>query len=317
MPLVLTCDCGARFQVDDSQTSKEVSCPECQQPLSAKKRGPTVQHTSWLALFSLALAITGAFTVVGSLAGAFLGMIALGRIRAVSDRLAGRSIAITGILLGLGFTVLTLGLLWQQDTLPVGAWIRHRTMTGQMEKATTPQVSSRDDVCVLTRPSSAWAVFTRGTSGDPAVDDLQHKRDVLLGHLQFHAYVDILTDTSNNPAQLANYRAEVIKEFQRSRPPLLGDDEDDKQPLPPNMFWPVSSGSELEPIDGYAGHEWVFDVDRGGQTWRFLVRVYRQEARAGQRSSVLYVLRVYAPRNRFKAREVELREVLDRVRFSP
>ena len=36
MPLSLTCDCGARFELEEALAGQSVSCPECQQVLVCK-----------------------------------------------------------------------------------------------------------------------------------------------------------------------------------------------------------------------------------------------------------------------------------------
>src|SRR5579872_4982561 len=100
MALSLTCDCGARFEVEDTLAGQEVSCPECQQPLKAPALQALPVQTSALAIASAVLALAGAFTVVGTLAAVGLGIAALVSIARHRDRLAGSGLALFGILAG-------------------------------------------------------------------------------------------------------------------------------------------------------------------------------------------------------------------------
>src|SRR6516164_8034723 len=102
MPLSLICACGARIELEDALAGQEVACPECQQPLKAPAGDAQAQpmRTSGLAIASLVLAVTGAFTVVGTLAAVVLGLAAVGFILRRRDRLAGLGYAVAGIAIG-------------------------------------------------------------------------------------------------------------------------------------------------------------------------------------------------------------------------
>jgi hypothetical protein len=316
MPLVLTCDCGARFEVDDHLAGQDVRCPECRQPLAAAGRAEGPPRLSWLALFSLALALAGAFTVVGSAAAAVLGVAALAVIRRHPDRLGGRGFALAGLGLGLAFTALSLLALPWSGRLPVGAWLRRRALAGRVDPSAPKEVSSRDGACLLTRPSDDWEVLRAQGSGDPAVSDLQKKRDVVLCNARLHAYADLAREATSIPPFA--YDQDLLASLQPRRPPLIGEEEPNAPPalaaLPRVVEgWP----RRLEPIDSHDGREWLIDVPLGGQTWRFLIRAYRRPRGKGGPASPLYVLRAYAPRRLFAAAEGELRRLLDSARFSP
>ncbi len=74
---MLTCACGARFEVDDTLAGQDVFCPECQQPLKTPALDRPPQLTSGWALASVVLALVGAFTVVGTILAVLLGFYAL------------------------------------------------------------------------------------------------------------------------------------------------------------------------------------------------------------------------------------------------
>src|ERR1700680_726121 len=104
MPLSLTCDCGARFEVEDTLAGQTVACPECQAPLKAPGGQLPPLRTSTLALASVVCALVGAFTLVGTVAAVVLGVVAVVGILRQRDRLAGLGFAVFGIVAGVLFT---------------------------------------------------------------------------------------------------------------------------------------------------------------------------------------------------------------------
>src|SRR5687768_14358678 len=110
MPIALTCSCGAKLEIDDAFAGKTIPCPDCQRPLSTMVTNPD-QRTSGLAMTSLFLALAAGFTFIGGLVAAGLGFLARKQIERDPEKLAGKSIAKAGIILGLGFTLLTGGLI--------------------------------------------------------------------------------------------------------------------------------------------------------------------------------------------------------------
>src|SRR5262245_30616347 len=103
MAILLTCDCGARFEVEELLAGQEVSCPECQHALQVPAR-PTPPRTNLLALASVVLCLLGAFTILGTLAAAVLGVLAIVQINRDREHLTGTGFALFGIIGGLGFT---------------------------------------------------------------------------------------------------------------------------------------------------------------------------------------------------------------------
>jgi hypothetical protein len=310
MSSVLTCDCGARFEVDALGPGLQICCPECLQSLQPAAPEIAPPRTSWLALTSFSLALVGAFTVVGSLAAAALGVAALVHLRRNAGRLTGAAFALSALVLGLTMTTLTLPLISSQNVPPIGAWLRGRTLTGQVESPGAPVVSSRDETCLLTLPSADWLRVKAGATIDPSVEDLQQKRDTLLVNVRLRAYADVTVDPSDAPSA-SDYHFCLAKDLQPTRPPLVGGGDDDSRPPPAPRF------RDARPVhlEGFDAYEWLLDLDRGGRTWRFLARAYRRKPGKEVRSVPFYVVRVYAPRGTFAAHEEELRSLLDSVRF--
>ncbi|MFO0845964.1 MAG: hypothetical protein U0797_26880 [Gemmataceae bacterium] len=312
MPLLLTCECGARFEVDDHFGHRVVSCPECLQTVNTGSRRPT-PRTDWLALFGVALALFGAFTVVGTLAAAVAGTASLVRIRRRPDTLSGRGFALAG--LGLGLSLTTLTMYQPGGGLPIGAWVRRLRLTGQLD-APTGALGSRDGFFLFPRMPAGWSVLTRTSSGDPAVDDLQQRKEVVLANPALRAFADLQRDADNDEP-LPLFLDHLRRDLSTPRKPLLGDD-DEENPLRASPTAPADLRiSKLPAKEGLDGHEWTFDLPRGGTTWRFLVRLYRKPRQRNARASPTYVLRVYAPRDTFRAAEGDLRAIADGVRFSP
>src|SRR5260370_41905597 len=125
MPVALTCDCGARFDVDELLAGKEVPCPECATPVQAPLK-PVPPRTSLWALASLVLALTGAFTLVGTVAAVVVGLWALAVIRRDSPRLRGKGLATAGIITGLVLTAVNRAALLRPALPPAGGWARQR-----------------------------------------------------------------------------------------------------------------------------------------------------------------------------------------------
>jgi hypothetical protein len=330
MSIALTCDCGARFDLDEDLAGQKVPCPECLQPLevpaaattAAAASTPTsgVRRTSLLSLASVVLALLGAFTIVGTVAAVVLGLAALVQIKR-HPRLGGTFLAVAGIVSGLVFTALTVVLLSRSDLVGVDGWIRQRTLAGALAVDTTGalEVLSRDGNVVLRRPSEKWGRLLNDRGDDPAVGDLQQKRELLLVNVWRHAFIDV--GRAGQQATLTDVGRELAKELQQQRTGLLGEDEDGPTTTPGPAATPVRDaegnfGRDFEKdepghVEGWEAREWIYDVFRGGQKWRFLIRAYKKLP--GDPRDPIYVIRAYAPMRRFEAIEEELRAALNTV----
>src|SRR5262245_239719 len=132
MPLALTCECGARFDVDDALGGQEVPCPECTAMIKAADQAVTPRTSLW-ALAALGIALIGAFTPGGGLLAVLVGLVAMLVILRKRKQLTGQSIALTAIGIGFFCAVLTAVLFLKPDALPLGAWLRQRAVAGQLE----------------------------------------------------------------------------------------------------------------------------------------------------------------------------------------
>ncbi len=106
MPISVTCECGSHLEIDEKFLGKEIPCPDCQRPLPTKAPPkpppldlPDNRRTSGLAVMSLAVALVGMFTFIGSLAAIAIGYFAMRAIKR-SKRLEGLTLARAGIIVG-------------------------------------------------------------------------------------------------------------------------------------------------------------------------------------------------------------------------
>ena len=314
MALSLTCDCGARFEVEDTLAGQEVSCPECQQPFKAPALQALPVRTSALALASAVLALAGAFTVVGTLAAVGLGVAGLVSIARHRERLAGSGFAIFGILAGGALTGLTLLALTASELFGLGGWLREKAMADQIDTSGPLEVVSAKDFAI-TRPSEKWGQAAPGGLDDPILSPLQKDRDLLLVQPARNAFVDVRVDRKNKFRRFDQCREEVMQEFQNVPDnPLFDPDEEEAPPRRrPGRASSVSvaASRQLPALDGAEGQEMVVDVHRAGQAWRFLVRFYNKPG------GPLYIVRAYTQGRSFRRAEDELRKALDSFRILP
>lgn len=114
MPISVTCECGARLEIDEKFLGKEIPCPDCNRPLptAVPVKPPPLElpdnrRTSGLAVFSLAVGLVGLFTIIGSVAAIGTGLLAMRAIRRAKN-LEGLSLARAGVAVGGAGIFLTL-----------------------------------------------------------------------------------------------------------------------------------------------------------------------------------------------------------------
>jgi hypothetical protein len=312
MTLTLTCECGARFEVDEVWAGREVPCPDC----GTKLRAPSldveqiaIERPSWLALMAILLVVLGAFTLVGTLLGSLLALIALVR------RQPGANVAWVALLGGLVLTGLTWALFTWPEQLPLGAWVRYQLLSGQVDTQGPETLRSSDGQVELTRPKRNWGRARTNRLADSAVGDLQLDSELLLVRLSDRAYVDLRRIDGRGDQPLGNLTDLLMSEFSgaitdRNAGPF---DVGGRRAGPASTAEQIRTGP-LEKDDEREGREWIYEVQRGGQRWRFLVHAYRQ---AGERraSRPIYLLRAYCPASRFSDYEKELISIINSFRF--
>jgi hypothetical protein len=263
------------------------------------------------------LALTGAFTLVGTLAAIFVGLYALAVIRRHPGQLTGSRLALGGIAAGVLLTLATLAALARPDVLPLGGWLRQRSLAGQVDTTGTLQMTTRSGMVLIDRPSDEWGRARNDRTDDPAVGSIQQKLDLLLVNVHRHAYVDVIRDTTNNNKKMWHEYEEVVCEgINPVLPPLLRDEDSRRwdQTSAKGVFRPdlLAGSRTLEDVGSYNVSEWQFR-QRRGKTWWFLIRVFKKAKPV--RGDPVFIIRAYTPRARQKDNEEELRRILDSVRI--
>jgi hypothetical protein len=305
---MLTCACGARFEVDDSLSGQEVLCPECQQPLQAPAAARLPRVTSAWALASVLLALIGAFTIVGTIVAVLLGVVALVSIARHRHRVTGAGFAVFGICMGALFTVLTLAALKADDIFGLESWLREQTLAAKIDTSGPPEVVQGIKGFAITRPSENWGQVPDKDSGDPAVGRFQNDLDLLLTPRARPAYVDVRALPVGAFRTLEQGAREILADFEMERRPRNPFDEDDDDP---HLGVRVRRLGErpLNTKDGMEGREVEAEVRCGGKPWLFLIRLYRRG------NGCVYVVRAYSPRRGFAEIRTELESALDSFRI--
>lgn len=303
---MLTCACGARFEVDDTLAGQEVLCPECQQPLQAPALDRAPRVTSDWALASVVLALVGAFTLVGSFIAVLLGLYALRHIAKNRQRVTGAGFAVLGIGLGLLFTGLCAFALTTGDLFGLDAVLRERTMTQHLDTSGPLEIVRAVKGFAITRPSEKWGQVPDNRSEDPAVSRLQKNRDLLLMQVARYAFIDVMAQPRGKPKSLDQCQMDILDEL-NDRQPAANPFEDDDF-LPPTRAQ-LQSSRNLASNNGVEGREMEVDVRCAGQSWHFVIRLYRKG------TGPIYVVRAYARKRRFAPVRGELEQALDSFRI--
>jgi hypothetical protein len=307
---MLTCACGARFEVDDTLAGQEVLCPECQQPLKAPALERPPQVTSAWALASVVLALVGAFTVLGTLAAAICGVIALVSIARNRQRVTGAGFAVFGICLGVLFTGLTLFALSTTDLFGLDTWVRERNMAEQVDTSGPLEVVLGAKGFAITRPTEKWGHVLGDQSDDPVVSGLQRDRDLLLMQVTRYAFIDVRMVPRGQFVSLDQCQDDILAQFDTRRRPRPFDDEDDED-FQPILHAQVRANRRLPDKDGAEAREMEVDVRCTGQPWHFVIRLYRRG------NGSMYIVRAYTPRRRLTQVESELKTALESFRLLP
>src|SRR5262245_6029568 len=125
MAISLTCSCGARLEIDDKFAGKLIPCPDCNKPLSTvANESPREVPVSGLAISSVALALAGGATLIGSLGAIGLGYVAHQQITRAPNKIGGLKLARAGMILGGLATLLMLGVLLSSSAYGVDSLLR-------------------------------------------------------------------------------------------------------------------------------------------------------------------------------------------------
>jgi hypothetical protein len=301
MSLSLTCDCGARFEVEDTLAGQTVACPECQEPIKAPAAQRPPLRTSAFALASFICALVGAFTMVGTVAAVVLGVIGVVGILRHRERLAGLGFAAFGIVAGLLFTGLTIFAFSNKEVFGMGNWARAQALAPIVDNSGPLEVAR--PAFAITRPAETWGVLT-ATPKDPIVKAMDNKSDLALVEMFSYAFIDVKIDTFRG-RDLAVYQQQLVSELNPHRQHSnMFDDPDDGKP---QVISKVIRSDDVRPPtlgNGFTEREAVLEVSSGRQTWTMLVHLY-------QKGQTVYVVRCYVPKTHFARVESDFHKALD------
>lgn len=296
MAISLTCECGARLEIDDNFAGQAISCPDCSRPLKAPSEAQTVRRTSGLALTSILLALVGAFTVVGTVLAVVFGALALMHIKRRSDRISGSAYAVAGIVLGILFTGFSLFAYSSVELFGIGRLMVEAKWAGKLDYP-------EDDTVVrkyfsIKRPSKAWGVF-RETQFQPFGGPFDNSLEEVL-------LVNVADDThlfALPKRVIADWEREALEEFKRyTRIEFYGR----QNPMDPSARYQVDSTKRPEPIDRIDTIEMTISKRLGGQERRFILRAHKKRG-----DVMMFLVAAGARPANFDRVEPQLREALD------
>jgi hypothetical protein len=302
MALILSCSCGAHFEVEDTFAGQTVSCPECHASLKAPVLRPGPLRTSGLAVASMVLALVGAFTFVGTLAAVLCGLAALVSIGRSGGRRAGVGFALFGIIAGVLFTGLTLFAYSTGELFGVGDQIRERRLGGLVDYSGPLEIVRPDPGFKITRPSEKW-----GVAKPELCREFQNTSSLLLVNPARDAYVDV-SSLSAVGRGIDALRQDVIKSFEDDgHKGKVGQDDEDMRRV---LGVKVRDSKRVESAEGYEVGEVVLDVRLPGQTLTYLIHVVKKP-----RAARAYLVRSWTGRRRYPQEEADLRKVIDSFRI--
>jgi hypothetical protein len=310
MPFSLTCTCGARLEIDDKFAGQAIICPDCQKPLPPHEPDSASRRTSGLALASIILALAGAFTIVGTVAAVLVGALALFHVSRDPGRLAGKGLAVAGMVLGAIMTAGTLFALSSVELFGLTALVAEAAWGDKLDYDGPLEVLRSQEGFAIKRPSKHWGVYkpplwkAGGDLNQSAWDDL------LLVLPSDEAVVICFAERVNAEDGIARCQERFQREFR----------DMEKVGLFHNTGRGMLRGSPMivkdtrwPPLEGNTEKvEMQIDKRAGTEDKSFLVRILK--VRGDDR---MYVAIGGVRRSRYLRLEKEIREALDSFRLLP
>lgn len=298
MTIPLQCICGAKLEIDEKFAGQPINCPDCNRELVAAPPARPPERTSGWASASLVVALAGAFTVLGSLAAVALGALALKQIARSPEPLGGRRLAQAGMILGGAFTVVTLGLLWFAEYLPLRGVLRTIEWAGKLQypdDLTVPFSRGGEDFgerFTVKRPTRRWGKVSSDVYKNPNAEVTD---DMVLVNPWEDAYVVCLTKNLDAALDKEARENEAKDRFEQSQlvKEILGRGQKPATKI-------------LEPRKSLNGEdsELLFEVELAGVSRLFLVHVLKDGAK-------IRVIAGGVRKHRFTRLEPELRAAVE------
>jgi hypothetical protein len=305
MTLAIDCTCGAHLEIDGKFAGQTIQCPDCQQPLQVPLAAPESLHTSGFALASLILAIVGAFTVVGTIIAILLGIIGLRSIARNPARLTGNGFALTGIVLGVVLTALSLFAYARAELFGLDRLLREQHWAGKLEYDDATEITSQAGFSIP-RPSKRWgrlldnneSFFVQDGPSDSII--LVNPRDdaYAIGFV-FSKAIDVADKLETDRQQALEHfvRSRLVRKLaHRREKTAVGTPE-------------VISTTKLREDGVPDGQQVVFDIRLGKHDRTFVMQIL-------PRQGSQFVVAAGARKNRFSAMEAELRKIVSKFRIT-
>ena len=314
MPISVTCSCGARLEIDEKFLGKEIPCPDCQRPLPTKPPAtpppldlPDHRRVSGLAVLSLALALVGAFTIIGTLAAIVVGILAMQAIIRQPNKLEGIGFARAGIITGAIGTLITVAALLSPTLLGLDAFLREVLMVGRIQYPATTTFQTENnfgrDNIEIKRLSELWGRYiSPATQSDKVSSD-----DLILINTRDDAYIACQHVPAQDAIQDNVPRTKVLERFHKSELLNLLSRLNGKPS--------EAEGTIIKEEPAQSDHrkkEIILDLRYGRIDRRFLIRYYT----ANDRVTVLIFVAV-ARRNQFDHLQEKFHEAFDSVKEKP
>lgn len=301
MSISLTCTCGAFLEVDDRFAGQMIQCPDCGRPLQAAPGEKRPLRTSGWAIVSLLASVAGALTLVGPLLGIAAGGLALRCIRKHPDRLAGRSYALAGIVLGFVFSIVSGLALLAPHLLGLDFLLRSADWAGKLDYSGPLEVKT-DRGFFITRPTASWGLYRGQPEADPEkLQAILHSDQVILVNVveDAHAIAYLMVKTQLGEEQDSD-RKTALDSFARSELlRLLGRRRRGAAAVPVEVV-----SSKMTADDGREVQELVVDVQPGKQPRSFMMRVIRG-------GDDIFVIAAGTGKSRFADLEKQLRKLIE------
>ena len=303
MALALTCSCGARLEIDEKFAGQTIRCPDCDQALLAPTLKRVPLRTSGLAIASLVLALVGAFTVVGTVLAVGLGAWALADIKRHRERLAGRSYAVAGIILGAVLTGLSLFAYLSFELFGLDSVLREPQWAGKLDYSGELKITRSKEGFEITRPSEKWGVYN-----DTRFEFANWVRpDLLLVNVSEDGYLLCWPILVPNHWSLDQCREKALDDF-RDGDLMNGPSRNRLHFRPAHLE--VRHTKHLPTVDNTEGVEMLVEKNVGGQHRTYMVRVLKK-----QNDDQMYLVAGGTASRRFGRLESQLRKGLDSFRI--
>ncbi len=306
MPISVTCQCGARLEIDEKFLGKDIACPDCQRLLPTKPAVappplelPTNQRTSGLAILTLALA----FIPVINLFAIPLGIFALKQIARKPSKLEGARFARAGIIVaGVGIFLLLALMIFP---FGVDQLLRDLAFASRLDYQTTDGFFDNPEKLSLKRPkvdATDWARWISPTNLSTNIEP----DPLILVNTRSDAYITCFTATDVNFDAQEEKQKKVLERFYKTElVNLLGRLRGE----------PLKREGTVVKAEAAANGKWeiTLDLRLGGVERRFLIQYPAME------KHVLKVCVGAARRSRFDALQQDFRDTFadENVKFRP